>query len=354
MRETKQEIQPCGSWCERGARLFCFCVWAVAAYVGFKYLLPIIAPFIMAFAVSAVVWRVARGMSRALRLPYALCAALVMTALMIGVGMGIFYICRQLLWEIRSVLSALSVGGIDDLERIFLLMKRIPVLSDFGEEAQEVKGSIYQIIRQCLSRAGSVISDFLGRAIRSTPTFFIGSIVTVVSCYYMSIGFDSICAFLGGLLPRWTARRAGELKSGFFDALGGYAKAYSMIFALTFFQTLMGLLILCPSRAWLGALIVAAVDVLPVFGAGFILIPWGVVSLALGEHFLGVGLLVLYVIMTVVRQIVEPKIIGESLGSHPLGTMICMFVGYRLFGVMGMLLCPVFLSVILKSLKNVQ
>ena len=352
MRVCRQEERSCCMWSERAARLFCICVWTVAVYVGVKYLFPVLAPFFVAFTVSAVVSWMAKAVSKKLHIPYALCAALVMTALMLVVGIGMFYFCRQLLTEIKRTLATLSVGGITDLERIFSIVLRIPALSGLVGGAQEIKSDIYEIIRKVLSAFGGSISTFLGSAIRATPTFFVGSIVTVVSCYYMSLGFDGICAFIKSLLPKRAADRAGDIKNGFFSAIGGYMRAYAMLFVLTFVEALVGLLILCPAHAWLGALAVAAVDVLPVFGAGFILIPWGIVSIMLGEHFLGIGLLVLYVIMTVVRQIAEPKIVGENLGSHPLGTMIAMFAGYRLFGIMGMLLCPVVLSVALKSMKK--
>lgn len=333
-------------WQERAAKLFCLCVYTAGAYLALTYLLPAVLPFAVAFCVAAAVSGAARRVSRGLRLPYALCAVLLVTVLLLLLGLGVFYACRQVLTEIKRTLSVLSADDFSALAPVFDLLDRIPMLSgvaDISEKAAE--GELYAIVSEALSLLGGAISSFLGRALKATPSVFLGGVVTVVSCYYMSIDFERICGFLGGLMPARLRNRAGDVKNGVLVALLGYVKAYGILFVLTFCEVLAGLLILCPSHAWLGALAVAAIDVLPVLGAGFVLIPWGVVSLLSGEHFLGIGLLVLYVIITVVRQIAEPKVIGESAGLHPLGAMIAMFAGYRLFGFSGMLLAPIVLTV---------
>ena len=109
---------------------------------------------------------------------------------------------------------------------------------------------------------------------------------------------------------------------------------------LTFVEVFVGLLTIGTRYAFLLAAVVAIVDILPVFGAGTVLIPWAVVSLLMKDYQTGMGLLALYGVITIVRQVAEPRIVGESLGIHPLATLVAMFTGLSLFGLTGMLLGP--------------
>ena len=114
---------------------------------------------------------------------------------------------------------------------------------------------------------------------------------------------------------------------------------------LTFVQLLIGFMVLDIRFPFLFALLVAAVDFLPVLGTGTVLIPWGIVLAVAGSPFKGVGLLILWVITLIVRQIAEPKIMGKSLGIHPLFSLLATYFGLKLFGIGGMLLFPIMLSV---------
>ena len=119
-----------------------------------------------------------------------------------------------------------------------------------------------------------------------------------------------------------------------------YLRACLLLGGLTFLQMFIGLAVLGVPYAFLLALLIAAVDFLPLLGTGIILIPWAAVCFLLGQVKLGVGLLVLYGVSSVVRQVLEPKLIGDGLGLHPLLSLISMYAGLRLFGVWGMILAP--------------
>ena len=123
-------------------------------------------------------------------------------------------------------------------------------------------------------------------------------------------------------------------------AIRGYLRAYLLLFLLTFSEVLIGLLILRQHYAFLIALLVAVVDILPVLGAGTVLIPWAIALLLFRQYSLGFGLLILYGVITIVRQIVEPYALGSRLGLHPLLSLLSMFTGFQVFGIPGMLLGP--------------
>ena len=168
--------------------------------------------------------------------------------------------------------------------------------------------------------------------------------VTLLACYYFSADDGTLGRRAGRLilrlsppalrdrLPPWGRR---------FRRIGRqYLRACLLLGLSTFLQAFIGLALLRVPYAFLLALLIALVDFLPLLGTGIILLPWAVVSLLLGEVKLGVGLLVLYAVSTLLRQILEPKLIGEGLGIHPLLSLAAMYAGLRLFGVWGMILAP--------------
>ena len=110
---------------------------------------------------------------------------------------------------------------------------------------------------------------------------------------------------------------------------------------LTFAIVLVGFLIIGIENAVGVAILVSLVDLLPILGIGTVMVPWAIFSFAIGEHVRGVGLLVLFVVAVVIRELAEPKIVGENLGIHPLITLIAIYSGYALFGFVGLILFPV-------------
>ena len=109
---------------------------------------------------------------------------------------------------------------------------------------------------------------------------------------------------------------------------------------ITFLEVFIGLTVLGVRYAFLIALLTAVVDLMPVLGTGTVMIPWGIIDLIAGNYFMGIGLLVLYAIITVIRQILEPKIVGKYVGLYPLLALVSMYVGLKLFGLIGLFGLP--------------
>ena len=130
------------------------------------------------------------------------------------------------------------------------------------------------------------------------------------------------------------AGMSGEIRAFSSNILGKYLKAYALIMLITFTEMAVGLSILGVNGAIPIAAFTAVVDVLPVLGTGGIVIPWGLFNLVRGNLFLGFGLLVLYVVITFIRQAVEPRLVGQQIGLHPI-VVLCMYAGLKLFGVVG-------------------
>ena len=125
-----------------------------------------------------------------------------------------------------------------------------------------------------------------------------------------------------------------------------YVKSYSLLFLLTFVELLIGFSILKIDYAPLISTIVAIFDILPILGVGGVLLPWSVIGFMTDNLFIGIGVLILYLIIAFIRNIAEPKLVGDQIGLHPLATLIFMYLGLQFLGFLGMFLFPVTLSVI--------
>ena len=137
------------------------------------------------------------------------------------------------------------------------------------------------------------------------------------------------------------------------DIFRKYIKAYGILLALTFALLLIGFWILRIQYAFLLAFLIALADFLPVIGVGTILIPWGIVMLLQKNFYIGFGLLIVYLVISLVRQVAEPKVLGKSLGLHPLLTLFATYVGFSLFGIVGMIIAPV-VVLLCKQLLGLQ
>ena len=142
-----------------------------------------------------------------------------------------------------------------------------------------------------------------------------------------------------------------EIKNDLLTALVGYLKALLVLVTISFFVVLTGYTILGVKYSLFLAIITAISDILPVLGPGTILIPGSIIHLINGNYYMAVGFIVLYVLVTIVRQFLEPRIVGGNIGLHPLITLLSMYLGFRFLGVIGLIFGPIF-TIILKSLQK--
>ena len=203
-----------------------------------------------------------------------------------------------------------------------------------------------------LSSALVWLGDIVKNVMAAVPGVFFFLIVTLISLIYFSLDLERINAFCNRILPANISAALGKFKDGVLFVIKKYIRSYLLIMLITYLTVLLGFFVLGVEHAPLIALVVALLDILPVIGVGTVLIPWGIVEIAMGEQFMGVGLLILFVVNTLVRQLSEPKIVGKNLDLHPVATLIFLYVGYRLFGFAGLILFPVVAITITVALKK--
>lgn len=218
--------------------------------------------------------------------------------------------------------------------REFLINLRLP-----SNLVQETISNLWQIVDILKNIIGIILAQ-LFRFIASLPRSFVLLIITILATFFFARDYHLIKANLIRLIPhRWQTPFV-RVTSDLLKALHGFVRAQLLLISLTGFETLIGLSVLGVDYAHILALVVAFVDLLPILGPGTLYLPWAVWVLFSGNLRLGIGLIVLYGIIVVVRQLLEPKVVGQSIGLYPLTTLITIYFGFSLLGVWGLILGP--------------
>lgn len=204
----------------------------------------------------------------------------------------------------------------------------------------------------------SAITDLTSGVINTAkqiPTVFLATIVSIFACCFMAADYDSLVGFVKRQFAG-KSENFGKAKKIITTSFKNLIKAYILIILVTFTEMFLGLSVLKLFGIYKGswvffiAIITAIVDIFPVLGTGTILLPWSLYSFISGDIPMGIGVLVLYIFITVMRQFIEPKLVAGQLGLPPFVTIMGMYIGLKIFGIIGMFMVP--LTIILIKLLN--
>ena len=319
-------------------------------FIGVKYLLPLLLPFVFAWTVVAVTKGGAESLADKMKIPRKIVRLVTSLTLVIILSLGIGVI----IWRSTSALMRF-LTDIGESNGIFSLLEELfsaekPALG--GIIPEEIAGLIGNSLDGFISSALTAVGSAATHLVGAFPTAFLFLLVTVISIVYFAIDYESICKFIIALLPEKLSRRLADLRRGAVSVIGKYLRSYALIMLITYLTIFIGLTLLRVEHSPIIALLIAFLDILPVLGVGTVLVPWSLVSFALGDKFLGIGLLILFVVNAVLRQFLEPKILGKSLNIHPIISLGAIYLGYALFGFAGLLILPLAAIVVSAFLKK--
>ncbi len=223
--------------------------------------------------------------------------------------------------------------------------------SDF---TQDIAGSLSGSFS--LSWITTPISGVISTA-RQIPSVIIATVISIVAACFITADFDFIKKFIKAQLSEKKAKDFSRGLSLLKSSLGKMGKAYLSIIMITFIELSIGLYVLkllgifSSNYIAIIALVTAIVDIIPVLGTGTILIPWTAYSLIVGNFPMAIGLAIIYAVITVIRQIIEPKFVAGQLGLPPFLTISAMYMGLKIFGVLGMFIAPMII-IMLKLLND--
>lgn len=210
-----------------------------------------------------------------------------------------------------------------------------------GTAGTEAMNMLRSALDKGVEYVGNGTAKFLGSAVQSVPKKTISVFVSAVGFIYLTADMDGAQKSICSLLPQ---KYADKIKSAVKDvggAMFSYLRAIGTLAATMFLILSVGLSIIGVKNPLASALIIAFVDALPMLGCGIALIPWALWSFLTGKIAVGVGLLILLVVVYVVRQFLEPRVIGKMTGVHPFVALACVFIGLKLGGIGGMILAPI-------------
>ncbi len=331
-------------------------------YLFVKYAMWEVFPFVVAGFVATALQKPIVLLTKKTKLKKPLASALCVAALLLLAAGAVSLIGIRLYAEIKSLFHFLVEKS-----------KDIPAtLGDAKNALLNVAAHFPKAVADALEKQINALFDRLGKDVgagglfgsgfsswmtkplsgvwstaKQIPTAFVSLIVTIVACFFVAFDYDRIASFIKRQFKPDKRAALSASKNIMLSTLGKMARAYLTLMLITFCEMMLGLYIL----SWIGvytggyiaaiAIITACVDILPVFGSGTILLPWAVFSLIVGDTGLGIGLLVLYGCIYVIRQFIEPRIVGANIGLPPTVTLLGIFLGYQIFGILGLFLLPI-------------
>lgn len=191
-----------------------------------------------------------------------------------------------------------------------------------------------------LTKQAIGLSSKLGGAISSVPSMFIFFIVFIVAVYMFSFSLNTLKNSVLGFFHEDSRDKVSTVLDSLKKSIFGFLRSQIILSAMTYVISLVGLLILDVKYPLAIALLIIIVDILPILGTGSVLVPWAAYCLFVGDFFTAIGLVLLFLVITVFRRIVEPKVLGDSVGISALSVLISLYVGLQLVGVIGVFIGP--------------
>ena len=342
-------------------------------YLAVKYALGIIWPFVVAFFLAMVLQKPVNFLAKKTFLKRGAASVAMVLFMLVIIGSLLGGVIARVVIELRDFFGFLMMK-LEDAptfanQIITWLQSALSFLPDSLENSvisaatdflHKLLGLQADVVANAPQPSGggidlSVLSSPLGMVwgtAKQIPMFAVGVLVCIVSCCFMTSDYRNMRDMILRQMGENRRSAVVRAKQVIFSTLGKMGKSYSIIICVTFAELAVGLLVLKLIGVYTGgyifaiALITAIVDILPVLGTGTVLIPWAVYSFCTGKIGFGIGILVIYAIIGVVRQVIEPKLVASQLGLPPYLMLMAMFVGTQLFGFIGLFLLPITFTLI--------
>lgn len=327
--------------------------WGIIAaivFIGLKIAEPVLMPLVISFVIAWILYKPIVWISAKTRLKKPVVALVIVL---------IFY------FVIGVVITRLSMRGYAYARHFFSTFPQIyensisPALEKFFQWFEEIcrkidptiMGTLEEQSNEILSSLAGIVSGISSGAISavsgmafSIPKILMKMLLTLILTVFMTMDIHNIVNFWSRQVPEKSKNILSEIRAYLVGTLLKCLKSYLIIICITFVELTIGFIILRVENAPAIAAVVALIDILPILGTGTVLIPWAVISLIRKDFFMAAGLLVLYVVILIIRNIIEPKIVGMQVGLHPVITLASMFVGLSVGGILGMFGFPIAIS----------
>ena len=340
------DIEQMKEWLVKGAFFVgcAFLLWAAGKYM-LGWFLPFLLGFLIAYILRPLVGFIKRHSSMSGRRASIVSAALFYLALGGGFWlMGSYLFGRA--QQLGERLPELYEGGIQPM--LQTISQRIGELTGdrvfTGTVGAGASGAL-DIVNNALGGAASSTSqrvvELLGSLAGKLPVIAIAIIFTILSSVLILADYPKVCRTLTNIIPEKHRRSVLSAKDYMLATIGKALRAYAIIMAGTFVVLAPALWLLGRSNFIAAAALIALMDFLPIIGSGIVLVPWGIFLLLTGSTGAGAGMIALWVGISILRELLEPRILGGQIGLHPLAAVTAMYAGLRIAGVWGLIAAPI-------------
>lgn len=333
-------------------------VWYIAtAALGVAaaiFLVPRLIPFLLGLGLAVVIHPAARWVSRqsgcSSRVASLLVALLILAlavALLWGLTTVLWVQCQRLTQQLPALWQQEVLPFLRRLGDLFLNLTQ-----RFFPQSSSLVNGLAQWGETSLKEWSTALSanlmSWLASRLKKLPLFLLTVLFSLIATLMIAWDYSKITEFLARQIPPSGLKLLHRVKAILTGSVLRLVRAYGLLFLLTLAELSLGLWLLGVKEFFVVALVVALLDLLPVVGSGLVLGSWSAVVLAGGRLSFGIGLLVLWGIISLVRAFLEPKIVGSQIGLHPLVTLTAMYFGLRTAGVLGMLALPLLCMVVVR------
>lgn len=306
-------------------------------------LLRFFLPFVIAFLISCIANPIVRFMEKKVKIVRKHGSAIMIIFVLGLVVCLLYFTCRFLVIQCMNLYA----------DRYTIFDEVSAVLGNFADRLEEMVDRLpgdWQISFESLRKSlTGWFEDFLtsielpsiaeaGTYVGSVAEVLFIAIITILAAYFLTAERDNLGTKLSSVMPKTVKKYYDITVNSFKKAVGGYFKAQFKIMLIIMAVLFVGFLIMGVNYALLLAALIAFLDFLPIFGTGTVFWPWMLIDLIIGDYKQAVFIGILYLACQLIKQLLQPKMVGDSIGVSPLGTLLYMFIGYRLGGVFGMII----------------
>lgn len=300
-------------------------------------------PFIVGYIIALMASPLVRFFEEKLKIKRKAGTVFVIVAVIALIVLCIYLISAKLVQEIIGFIEALPQmwsGFEADFKefgnRFDIIYKKFP--TNIQAALGNIISSLSNYLGDIIGKISSPTIEAVGNFAKQVPSVLISVIMALLSAYFFVAEKYTLTELIGNCMPDYVNARFLMIKRSLSRAVGGYLIAQLKIEVWMYLLLVIGFSILKVDYALLIAVGVAFLDLLPFFGTGTVLVPWSVIKFINGDYMMGIGLLIIWGVGQLARQIIQPKIVGDSIGVSPLPTLFLLFVGYKLAGVIGMII----------------
>ncbi len=342
-------------------------IFVALYYVAINYAFGYLFPFVFAAALSVFLQRPIKAITKKLHIKAHSAVSIILVLLLVVLIVG--------------TVAALLLVLVNELKDFFsYVFSHFSSVSEFVKTAEEfVMGLVIKLPAGIADNVGGYVTDFFDKigtqssgidlsvlsapisgawqVVKGIPSLFLTFLVTIISCVFMTSDYEIIKNMLLGMCSKKNREKLINAKRTTTKGIAKLFKAYATLMLITFTEMFIGLSFMKLIGVYNGgyvaiiAFVTSIVDIVPVLGTGTILIPWAIYNFVTGNVGLGIGLVILYGVITILRQVIEPKLVANQVGLPAIVTIAAMFIGARLFGAFGIIILP-FTVIVLKLMYD--